>query len=121
MQFRFKKENKDVKKRKEKSEELIKQFPNKIPIVCEKDPNSKMKYIEKTKYLMPKDFTVSQFSLLLRYKIELNPEESLFLLAKGKYSIVGETRLGDIYENYADKNDGFLYISYAEEKFMAGS
>ena len=81
----------------------------------------KMKYIEKTKYLMPKDFTVSQFSLLLRYKIELNPEESLFLLAKGKYSIVGETRLGDIYENYADKNDGFLYISYAEEKFMAGS
>ncbi len=40
MQFRFKKENKDVKKRKEKSEELIKQFPNKIPKVCEKDPNS---------------------------------------------------------------------------------
>ena len=36
MQFRFKKENKDVNKRKQMRENLIKQFPDKIPIVCEK-------------------------------------------------------------------------------------
>ena len=121
MEFEFKKENKDVIIRKQMSEKLMKLYPDKIPIICEKDPRSLMKEIKKTKYLIPKDFAVSQFSLLLRNIIELNPEEALFLLAKKKYSIVGETRIGDIYERYANKEDGFLYIVYAEEIFMAGS
>ena len=103
------------------SEKLMEQNTTKIPIIWEKDPRSKMKKIEKTKYLIPKDFAVSQFSLLLRNIIELNPEEALFLLAKKKYSIVGETRIGDIYERYANKEDGFLYIVYAEELFKGSS
>ena len=77
--------------------------------------------MDKTKYLIPRDFTVSQFSLLIRTKIQLNSEEALFLLAKEKYSIVGETRLGDIYERYSNKDDGFLYIVYAEELFKGSS
>ena len=85
-----------------------------------KSPVSKMKDIEKTKYLISRDFTVSHFSLLLRNKIELNPEEALYLLVKGKYSIIGEARLSDIYEKYTDKEDGFLYIAYCENIFMAG-
>ena len=121
MKFRFKIENKDVNKRKQLSENLIKQHPDKIPIVCEKEPKAKIKEIEKTKYLIPKDLTISQFCFSLRKNIKLNPEECLFLLVKGKISIAGETRLGDIYEKYADKEDGFLYIAYAEEIYMAGS
>ena len=121
MQFEFKKEYNDVIIRKQMSEKLMKLYPDKIPIICEKDPRSKMKKIEKTKYLIPKDFAVSQFSLLLRNIIELNPEEALFLLAKKKYSIVGETKIGDIYERYANKEDGFLYIVYAEELFKGSS
>ena len=121
MEFKFKSEIKDVNERKQISEKLIKLYPDKIPIICEKDPVSKIKGIEKTKYLINKNFIVSQFSLLLRNKIELNPEEAFFLLANGKYSILGEARLSDIYEKYADKDDGFLYIVYAEKIFMAGS
>ena len=120
MEFEFKKENKDVNKRKEMSEKLRKQFPDKIPIICEKDPKSKMKEIEKTKYLIPKDLTVSQFSLLLRKKVELNPEEAFYLIVKEKYSIVGENRIEDIYEKYANEEDGFLYIVYSEELFKGG-
>ena len=63
---------------------------------------------------------MSHFSLLLRNKIELNPEEALYLLVKGKYSIIGEARLSDIYEKYAGKEDGFLYIVYCENIFIAG-
>ena len=120
MKYRFKTENKDVNKRKQMSEKIIKQYPDKIPIICEKDPRSKLKDIEKTKYLMPKDLTVSQFHLIIRNKIELNQEESLFLLVDGKISLVGETRLGDIYEKYANKEDGFLYIVYAEQLYKGG-
>ena len=120
MKYRFKIENKDANKRKQMSEKIIKQYPDKIPIICEKDPRSKLKDIEKTKYLMPKDLTVSQFHLIIRNKIELNQEESLFLLVDGKISLVGETRLGDIYEKYANKEDGFLYIVYAEQLYKGG-
>ena len=120
MELKFKKENKDVNKRRQTSEKLKQENPDKIPIICEKDPRSLMKEIKKTKYLIPKDFTVSQFSFVLRKKIELNPEEAFFLLAKGKFSIVGETRIGDIYEKYASKEDGILYIVYAEKEFKGG-
>ena len=121
MKYRFKIENKDVNKRKQMSEKIIKQYPDKIPIICEKDPRSKLKDIEKTKYLMPKDLTVSQFHLIIRNKIELNQEESLFLLVDGKISLVGESRLGDIYEKYANKEDGFLYIVYVGNEYMGYS
>ena len=123
MEFEFKKENKDVIIRKQMSEKLMKLYPDKIPIICEKDPRSKLKDIEKTKYLMPKDLTVSQFHLIIRNKIELNSEEALYLLAIAKHSeisIVGETRIGDIYEKYASKEDGILYIVYAEKEFKGG-
>ena len=83
-----------------------------------KIPISKIKDLEKTKYIIPKDFTVSHFSILLRNKLELKSERSFFLLAKGKYAIVGETSIDDIYERYADKSDGFLYIGYCEEKYF---
>ena len=124
MEFEFKKENKDVIIRKQMSEKLMKLYPDKIPIICEKDPRSKLKKMDKTKYLMPEDLTVSQFNLLIRTKIELNPGYALFLLAivkHSEYSIVGETRLRDIYERYANKEDGFLYIVYAEELFKGSS
>ena len=110
-------ENKDVNKGKQLSEKLIKKAPNKIPIILKKDPKSKMKAIEKTKYLIPKDFTVSQFSLIIRKRIELNQKDAFFLIVKGKYAIAGETRLNDIYEQYANEDDGILYVVYAEEEF----
>ena len=124
MQFEFKKEYNDVIIRKQMSEKLMKQNPGKIPIICEKAPKSKLKKMDKSKFLVPRDFVVSQFNLIIRTKIELNSEEALYLLAIVKHSeisIVGETRLGDIYERYANKEDGFLYIVYAEELFKGSS
>ena len=34
-------------------------FQKKVPIICEKDPKSKIKDIDKSKYLVPGDLTVS--------------------------------------------------------------
>ena len=47
------------------------QFPDKIPIICGKDPNSKLADIDKTKYLVPNDLTASQFSFMIRKRIQL--------------------------------------------------
>ena len=116
MEFRFKQENRDVQQRRQNCEKIRHQFPDKIPIICEKDPKSKtLRDIDKTKYLVPNDLTVSQFSFMIRKRIEINKEEAFFLLVNGKTSLSGDANLNDIYERYKDKEDGFLYIAYASE------
>ena len=114
MEFKFKKDTPDMLKRKGECEKIRKQFPDKIPIICEKDPKSKIQEIDKTKYLVPMDLTVAQFSLMIRKRVEIAKEGAFFLLVGGKHSITGDTLISEIYERYKDE-DGFLYIAYASE------
>ena len=115
MEFRFKQENRDVQQRRQNCEKIRHQFPDKIPIICEKDPKSKIRDIDKTKYLVPNDLTVSQFSMMIRKRIEIPQEAAFYLLVNGKNSITGDALLSEIYEKYKDPSDGFLYIAYASE------
>ena len=75
MEFRFKQENRDVNQRRQNCEKIKTQFPDKIPIICGKDPNSKLADIDKTKYLVPNDLIASQFSFMIRKRIQLKQEE----------------------------------------------
>ena len=113
--FKFKADYNSVEERKKECEKLHKQFPGKIPIVCEKDPKSKIRGVDKNKYLIPEDLTASEFILLMRKKIEVPNESAFYLLANGRNSIVGDIPLSDIYEKYKDPEDGFLYIAYTNE------
>ena len=47
MEFRFKQENRDVAQRRQNCEKIRQQFPDKIPIICEKDPKSKINVLNK--------------------------------------------------------------------------
>ena len=116
MEFRFKQENRDVQQRRQNCEKIRHQFPDKIPIICEKDPKSKIRDIDKTKYLVPNDLTVSQFSFMIRKRLQLDEKEAFFLLAAGKYSISGETRINEVYNKFSDKDDGYLYVAYASKE-----
>ena len=113
MEFQFKKENPDKEKRKEQCRLLLLSEPDKVPIVLEKDPLCHLQAIKKTRHLIKKDFTVNKFLLIIKRLLELPKEEALFLAAKGKYNLVGERSIGDIYKNFKDKEDGFLYITYS--------
>ena len=114
MEFQFKKENPILSKRKEESNQILNKFPDKIPVICEKDPKSKINSILKTRYLIPKNYTVSQFSYLISKKIELKNEESFYLLANGINAISGKDTMYEIYNKYKDEDD-FLYITYTSE------
>jgi GABA(A) receptor-associated protein len=115
MIFKFKELNPDATKRKAESTKIREKYPDRIPIICEKDPKSKIKEVDKTKYLVPNDLTVSQFSFIIRKRLEMNKESALFLLVAGKHSITGDLSISEIYEKYKDPEDGFLYIAYASE------
>ena len=110
--FKFKADYNNVEERKKECEKLFKQFPDKIPIICEKDPKSSKMNADKNKYLVPKDLTVSQFSIMIKNRIHLSKESSFFLLANGRNSLADDALISEIYERYKDPDDGLLYISY---------
>ena len=116
MKFRFKKENKDVEKRRKLCEKLRAEYPDKIPVICEKDPYYwNLKEIQKTRYLIPNDLKLSTFHYHLRQLFKIDEYQSFFLLANGKTFLMDDDNFKDIYEKYKDKKDGFLYIAYGQE------
>ena len=118
--FEFMKDNPDVQKRKAECEQLREQYPDKIPIICEKDPNCKdLEDIEKTKFLVSNQFSVTQFNLLVRKRAgTLDESCSLFLLANGQYNLTGDQIMSEVYEKYKNPEDGFLYIVYTSKEFF---
>jgi len=115
MEFKFKRDNPDPSQRRKDCDKIRGQFPEKIPIICERDPKSNIKDIDKTKYLVPADLTASQFNFMIRKRIEIEKEEAFFLLVNGKKQMTGDETLAEIYDKEKDPEDGFLYICYASE------
>lgn len=114
MIFRFKQTNPDSTKRKAESLKIREKYPDRIPIICEKDPKSSLIDIDKSKYLVPHDLTVSQFAFIIRKRLNIDKSTALFLLVNGKDAITGDMTLSEVYEKKKDV-DGFLYISYTGE------
>ena len=104
--------------REKESKNIIEQNPNKVPIICLKDPKSNLTETKKTKYLLDKNFTISQFTALIKTKLKLNSNEALFLVAKkGNKSnaLAGDVPMSQVYEEFKEK-DGFLYIFYTSKE-----
>ena len=114
MNFKFKKD-KIFEERREEFEKVINDQPGKIPIICEKDPNSFIKKIDKTKYLVDENLSLPQFIATIRKKLDLNEYEALFLLVNGKNVLSQNETMKNIYKNYKNK-DGFLYFTYSTEQ-----
>ena len=115
MEFKFKKDNPNTAARLAESSKIKEKYPDRIPIICEKTKDSTLKEIDKTKYLVPKDLTLSQFSYIVNKKLDLEKTAALFLLINGTNSVTGDTTVAQIYEEHKDKEDGFLYIAYTSE------
>ena len=92
---------------------LRKKYPNRIPVIVEKDPRSKLNDIDKNKFLVPNDMNFSQFIYVIRKRIKLLPEEALFLFVNGQIAANGSS-MNNIYQTHKDK-DGFIYITYTSE------
>ena len=114
MEFKFKKEFPDFEKRKEESSKLKLQCPDKIPVICEKDPKCQIQEIDKTKYLVPDDLTVSQFCNMLKSRITIDEKQSFFLLFNGAHQVGLDNLMQEAYDKYKDE-DGFLYVTYSAE------
>ena len=116
--FKYKTDH-TLEERQNESSRILRDYQNRLPVICEKAPNSeKLPFIKKTKYLVPYDMTVSQFHFLIRRNLDLNENYALFLVTpKGKsfITLTGDQTMMEAYNIYKDKQDNFLYLYYEEE------
>jgi GABA(A) receptor-associated protein len=100
--------------RKKETSDIMKKYPDRIPIICEKH---KQHYSDnvKRKYLVPKDYTLGQFIHVVREKICLTKEQALFFSVGSEGCMPScSSSIQQLYDIYGDK-DGYLYMSYMTE------
>lgn len=97
------------------SKRIMEKYSDRIPIICEKDKNSRSNCpdIDKNKYLVPTDLTLGQFIYVIRKRIKIPSEKALFVFVNG--TIQPNSRfVTSLYHSYKCE-DGFLYITYSFE------
>jgi GABA(A) receptor-associated protein len=101
--------------RKEESDRVIQKYPERIPIICEKNKQASKGCpdIDKKKYLVPRDLTMGQFLYVVRKRMNIPAEKAIFLFV-GNMIAPSTSTINNIYNYHADK-DGFLYITYSFE------
>ena len=100
----------------EESKRIKDKYPDRIPIICEKIDNKKndeLPTIDKIKYLVPTNLTISQFLFVIRRKMQLPAEKAIFLFV-GNTIPSSSVFISNIYSQHKDL-DGFLYITYSGE------
>ena len=109
--YKFKSQN-VFKKRLEESERICKKYEDRIPIIVEVAEGSNIT-LDKTKYLVPRDLTVSQFMYVIRKRVNLSDDNALFIFYDGTLKTQTDL-LSAVYKAHRDA-DGFLYATVSQE------
>ena len=109
---RYKKE-KTFEQRKLESQSILSRYPGHVPVIVDKDPKCNLPDIERQKFLVPSDLSNGHFVFVVRMRINLTPEESIFLFINKKLPTQNST-MGQLYTDYKDE-DGFMYCVYSSD------
>lgn len=102
-----------LEERKKESLRIIAKYPDRIPVIVEKDRSTHVKDIDKHKYLVPADISVGQFIFIIRKRLKLAPEIGLYLFIDGILPPTSAMLFSVYDQHHAD--DGFLYVTYSGE------
>ena len=100
-------------KRQEEAHRIMKKYPNRIPVICE-CLGGEVPDIDRKKYLVPSDLSMAEFLYVIRKRIKIKPEQSIYLFVGNSVMVAGAQNIGSVYEEHKDL-DGFLYTCYSGE------
>ena len=109
-----------LEKRQAESARIIQKYPDRMPIIVEPcEMNSSTPVIQKTKYLVPKNFTVAELLKVIRKQIPaLTAEEALFVCVIMPDKTIEmppiTENISTIYAT-AKHEDGFMYFNYTKQ------
>ena len=95
------------------SNRIMVKYLTRVPVICERSSRCDGPLLDKNKYLVPQDLTLRQFIFVIRKRLKLTPEKTIFLFIGNKVPQNSQL-LSEAYEEYKD-DDGFLYITYSFE------
>ena len=108
-----------VKDRRNECSRIRQKYPDRIPIICEKSAtcnDTTIASITKCRYLVPNDLSAGQFMYVIRKRMKLSSDKAIFLFVGDKGSMAPSSKLlSDLYLQYKDAEDSFLYITYSGE------
>ena len=82
------KKSKSENERITESSKILEKYPNRVPIIVEKELKSKIKDIDKNKFLVPEDMSFGQFMFIIRKRIKLDSTEALFIFVNKSLELI---------------------------------
>ncbi|XP_043342077.1 microtubule-associated proteins 1A/1B light chain 3C isoform X1 [Cervus elaphus] len=137
------KQRKSLATRREEVAGIRVKFPGKIPVIVERYPREKfLPRLDKTKFLVPQELTMTQFLSVIRFmgcfqdllnqnlwdgvhfqqdsprsRMVLGATEAFYLLVNNKSLGSMNVTMAEIYRDYKDE-DGFVYMTYASQEMF---
>lgn len=106
-----------LEERRQHYKRIYETYNDKIPIIVEysSDFSNELRSLLKQKYLIPPEYTIGQFMIIIRKNIKLPQHKAIFILVDNSTMLKNNDTFQDIYDKYKDPNDNFLYILITEE------
>ncbi|KAJ0032936.1 hypothetical protein NQD34_000043, partial [Periophthalmus magnuspinnatus] len=114
------KQRKSFATRKQEAAGIRTKFPNKIPVIIERyEKEQFLPPLDKTKFLVPHELTMTQFVTIIRNRMALLPSQAFYLLINNSGLASMSLTMAQVYKEHQDE-DGFVYMTYASQE-MFGS
>ena len=101
--------------RKKETTNILNKYPDRIPCILEKScfDSNELPEIDKQKFLVPGELTMSQFMFVIKKRINIKPEQAIFIFCNGQI-LFNQSEMKDIYNKYKN-DDNYLYLEYSGE------
>lgn len=103
---------KSFEDRKKESDKVFNKYKNSIPVIVDTNTEN-VQQLDKNKYIVPNHMQFSEFIVILRKRLTIKPEQSIFLLINNRL-MTPSLSIKEIYNEHKE-DDGFLYVIYKFE------
>jgi hypothetical protein len=95
------------------AKKLMAKYPGRCPIIV--TVISPLPALDKTKYLVPHDLTMSGFQNVLRRRTTLKPEHAVFLFVGDGVLAPGTQTVGTVYKEFKNPETSLLHVEMRGE------